>query len=156
MEAVMKQARATTGLEDAEVIERVAHGEKGLYEILMRRYNQTLFRAIRSYLPDRKDVEDAMQETYLKAYAKLGQFIYGRYPDPERWRVDICFVVGFAALGSLKYESLGLGTRDRGLLQALIDPTAVIGFVLGAKLGMRVLRTKRVNLPKRKHGNIPL
>lgn len=74
MEAVMKQARTTTGLEDAEVIERVAHGEKGLYEILMRRYNQTLFRAVRSYLPDRKDVEDAMQETYLKAYAKLGQF----------------------------------------------------------------------------------
>lgn len=40
----------------------------------MRRYNQTLFRAVRSYLDRREDVEDAMQDTYLKAYAKLGQF----------------------------------------------------------------------------------
>lgn len=59
---------------DTEVIERVTQGEKGLYEILMRRYNQTLFRAVRSYLHKEEDVQDAMQETYLKAYAKLGQF----------------------------------------------------------------------------------
>src|SRR5690606_13663606 len=36
--------------------------------------NQTLFRAVRSYLRREADVQDAMQETYLKAYAKLGQF----------------------------------------------------------------------------------
>src|SRR3569832_1217778 len=25
--------------------------------------------------------------------ANLGQFIYGRYPDPERWRVNVFFVL---------------------------------------------------------------
>ncbi len=59
---------------DSEVVQRVVHGEKGLYEILMRRYNQTLFRAVRSYLHKEEDVQDAMQDTYLKAYAKLDQF----------------------------------------------------------------------------------
>ncbi len=63
-----------TGLPDQEVVERVRSGEKGLYEILMRRYNQTLYRAVRSYLRDGDDVQDAMQEAYVKAYTKLDQF----------------------------------------------------------------------------------
>lgn len=74
MEAIQKTPQRHAALADAEVISRITHGEKGLYEILMRRYNQTLFRAVRSYLDRQEDVEDAMQETYLKAYAKLDQF----------------------------------------------------------------------------------
>ncbi|MEZ4925457.1 MAG: RNA polymerase sigma factor [Saprospiraceae bacterium] len=60
-------------LSDEEVVTRVLTGEKELYEILLKRYNQTLYRAIRSYLPD-CEVEDIMQEAYIKAYEKLGQF----------------------------------------------------------------------------------
>ena len=30
--------------------------------------------------------------------AKLGQFIYGRYPDAERWRVDLVFAMAIAGL----------------------------------------------------------
>ena len=61
-------------LEDAIVVRRVLAGEKELFEILMRRYNQTLYRVIRGYLHDEADVEDAMQDTYLKAFDKLEQF----------------------------------------------------------------------------------
>lgn len=66
--------QATGKLPDKEVISRVLQGEKQLYEILMRRYNQTLFRAVRSYLHDQEDVEDAMQEAYMTAFQKLTQF----------------------------------------------------------------------------------
>ena len=61
-------------LPDAEVAERVLGGEKELYELLMRRHNQKLYRAVRSYLKEEQEVEDAMQDTYLKAYEKLHQF----------------------------------------------------------------------------------
>ncbi len=74
MEALKYSPERRSTLAEREVIARVILGEKGLYEILMRRYNQTLFRAVRSYLDRQEDVEDAMQETYLKAYAKLDQF----------------------------------------------------------------------------------
>jgi RNA polymerase sigma-70 factor (ECF subfamily) len=40
----------------------------------MRRYNQRLYRVVRSYLTDPADVQDAMQDAYLKAYEKLDQF----------------------------------------------------------------------------------
>ncbi|MCL4281579.1 MAG: RNA polymerase sigma factor [Flavobacteriales bacterium] len=74
MEALRMNIPGPTGLPDQEVVERVRSGEKGLYEILMRRYNQTLYRAVRSYLRDGDDVQDAMQEAYVKAYTKLDQF----------------------------------------------------------------------------------
>lgn len=61
-------------LEDDVVVRRVLGGEKELFEILLRRYNQTLYRVIRGYLHDEADVEDAMQDTYLKAFDKLEQF----------------------------------------------------------------------------------
>ena len=61
-------------LQDAEVIQKVLAGEKGLFEILMRRNNQKLYRVIRGYLMDETEVVDTMQETYLTAYEKLEQF----------------------------------------------------------------------------------
>lgn len=67
--------RATlTKLPDFTVVQRVLEGEKELFEILLRRYNQRLFRVIRSYLHSEDDVRDIMQDTYVKAYIKLEQF----------------------------------------------------------------------------------
>ncbi len=74
MKAVKKNYPKTGKLSDEVVVEHILEGEKELFEILMRRYNQTLYRTIRSYLHTEKDIEDAMQETYLKAFQKLCQF----------------------------------------------------------------------------------
>src|SRR3712207_4737942 len=38
--------------------------------------------------------------------AKFAQFIYGRYPVPERWRVDLVFLLGAAGLIPLAMPSL--------------------------------------------------
>jgi RNA polymerase sigma-70 factor, ECF subfamily len=65
---------ALAGLPDAEVVRRVLAGEAALFEVLMRRYNQRVFRAIRSLLRDEREVEDAMQQAWLSAYAHLDQF----------------------------------------------------------------------------------
>lgn len=61
-------------LPEKEVIQRVLSGEKELYEILMRRNNQKLFRVIRGYLSEQNEIEDVMQDTYLLAYEKLWQY----------------------------------------------------------------------------------
>jgi RNA polymerase sigma-70 factor (ECF subfamily) len=36
-------------LPDSEVIERILHGEKPLFEVLIRRYNPVFYRIARSY-----------------------------------------------------------------------------------------------------------
>jgi RNA polymerase sigma-70 factor (ECF subfamily) len=61
-------------INETEVIKRILGGEKELYEILVRRNNQKLYRIIRSYMNDDAEIEDIMQDTYLKAFTKLYQF----------------------------------------------------------------------------------
>lgn len=61
-------------LSDQQVVERILGGDVGSFELLMRRYNQRLFIAARSILNRDADAEDALQETYLRAYRSLGSF----------------------------------------------------------------------------------
>ncbi len=63
----------TGRITDQEVVERILSSEKELYEILLKRYNQTLYRVVRGYLKD-DEAEDVMQETYIKAFRNLKQF----------------------------------------------------------------------------------
>lgn len=60
--------------QDNQVIEQILEGDTELFEILMRRHNQLLFRTIRSYFREEADVEDIMQDTYIKVFEKLHQF----------------------------------------------------------------------------------
>jgi len=59
---------------DEEVVRRVLEGETALYEIIMRRYNQRLYRAARAILRDDAEAEDVLQDTYVRAYQHLAQF----------------------------------------------------------------------------------
>jgi RNA polymerase sigma-70 factor, ECF subfamily len=64
----------TATLSDSQVIERVRSGERALFEILMRRHNQRLYRVVRAILRSEHDVEDVMQQTYVNAFTHLHQF----------------------------------------------------------------------------------
>jgi RNA polymerase sigma-70 factor (ECF subfamily) len=61
-------------LTDEEVVARVRAGDTHSFEVLMRRYNQRLYRAVRAILQNDADAEDALQQTYLNAYRHLAQF----------------------------------------------------------------------------------
>jgi RNA polymerase sigma-70 factor (ECF subfamily) len=64
----------TVALADAEVVRRVRAGESALFEVLMRRYNQRLYRAARSIVKDEDEAEDVMQQAYVNAFQHLDQF----------------------------------------------------------------------------------
>src|SRR5512140_797619 len=65
---------ASSTLADEEVVRRVLSGEGALFEILMRRYNQRLYRAARSVVKDESEAEDVMQQAYINAFTHLHQF----------------------------------------------------------------------------------
>jgi len=56
------------------VVSRVLGGETALFEIIMRRYNQRLYRVAHSILRNDAEAEDVMQDAYVRAYQHLGQF----------------------------------------------------------------------------------
>ena len=67
-------ARQNASLEDGEVVRRVRAGETALFEVLMRRHDQRVYRTVRAILRDEDEVEDAMQQAWIQAYLHLGEF----------------------------------------------------------------------------------
>jgi RNA polymerase sigma-70 factor (ECF subfamily) len=59
---------------DEELVRWVVNGETALFELLMRRYNQRLYRAARAILRDDTEAEDVVQEAWIRAYRHLRQF----------------------------------------------------------------------------------
>ena len=59
---------------DEQVVERVLGGDTALYELLMRRHNQRLYRIARAILRDDVEAEDVMQDAYVRAYQNLASF----------------------------------------------------------------------------------
>src|SRR3954451_265862 len=73
IESTLERARIE-GWTDEEIVQRVLGGEPALFELLMRRHNQRVYRAIRSMLRDDSESEDVMQDAYVRAYEHLAQF----------------------------------------------------------------------------------
>jgi RNA polymerase sigma-70 factor (ECF subfamily) len=69
----MSAAPAST-LSDAEIVRRVRAGDSALFETLMRRHNQRLYRTARAVVKDEHEVEDVMQQAYVNAFTHLHQF----------------------------------------------------------------------------------
>ncbi len=59
---------------DDDAIERIRAGDTESYEIIMRRYNQRLFRVARSILQDDDAAQDAVQKAHISAFFKLDRF----------------------------------------------------------------------------------
>ena len=70
----MSAVDVSAPLSDEQVVTRVLAGETALFEILMRRYNERLYRAARAILRDENEAEDVMQQAYVNAYGHLRQF----------------------------------------------------------------------------------
>lgn len=108
-------------LDDETVVRRVKDGEIGLFEIVMRRYNQRLYRIVRSILGTDADVEDVLQEAYLKAFAHLAQF-EGR-SSFATWLTKIAIHEATArARKGRRFESLPGGGGDGDGAAHLLEP----------------------------------
>ena len=59
---------------DGALIEQVLSGNSALFELLMRRYNERVYRAVRSIVRAEEEVEDVMQQAYVNAFTHLRQF----------------------------------------------------------------------------------
>jgi RNA polymerase sigma factor (sigma-70 family) len=74
MLANAKFLAADHSLEDQAIIKRVLAGHTDDYEILIRRYNSMMYKSARGILKEEEDIEDVMQEAYIRGFEKLAQF----------------------------------------------------------------------------------
>lgn len=59
---------------DEDVVRLVLAGNTALFELLMRRYNERLYRAARAITRDDHEAEDVIQQAYVNAFSNLRQF----------------------------------------------------------------------------------
>ena len=74
VEKVLEGAAGNLVLADEEIVARVLEGDVASFELIMRRYNQRLYRVVRGILGDDDEAEDVLQETYVRAIEHLRQF----------------------------------------------------------------------------------
>lgn len=60
--------------DDIALATEAKQGDKGAFTELMNRYAQRVFRVARHITKNDQDAEDVLQDTFLKAYSRLGQF----------------------------------------------------------------------------------
>jgi RNA polymerase sigma-70 factor (ECF subfamily) len=70
----MTRSAAALHLEDRDIIARVIAGDRAVFEVLVRRYNQRLFRAARAITRSHVDAEDVLQQAWLGVFRHLDQF----------------------------------------------------------------------------------
>ncbi|MFA6954870.1 MAG: RNA polymerase sigma factor [Thermoanaerobaculia bacterium] len=83
-------------LADEEIVARVIAGDLALFEVLMRRHNQRLYRAALAIVRDRDEAEDVVQQAYINAYAHLEQF--GGRASVATWLTRIAVYEAYARL----------------------------------------------------------
>ena len=105
---LLEECRA---ISDDDLVSRVRAGETGLYEMLMRRYNQRVFRVIRSVVPNDEEAEDVLQDAWVRAYEHLDQFA-GR-ASFSTWVTRIAFYEALAHTRNSRRRTLA-GKLRRG------------------------------------------
>lgn len=67
-------ARAQQRVEDDELIREAQKGDRGSFDALVRRYDQSVLRLGLHMLGNEQDAQDVHQDAFVKAYRHLGNF----------------------------------------------------------------------------------
>lgn len=114
-ETLSRSARLEA-LPDEEVVRRVERGEPALFEILMRRHNQRLFRVARAIVRNDAEAEDVLQQAYVNAYTHLHQFA-----GEARFATWLTRITTHEALGRLRRQGRRKETTPMGDAEEMMD-----------------------------------
>ena len=152
METLQPGLAPVSALPDTEIVRRVRDGDTALFEILMRRHNQRVYRPVRAVVKDEADAEDVMQQAYINAFTHLHQF--QERSQFSTWLIRIALHEAFGRRRKVRLsESMTQIPSDAGgssdaLSDALTSPQADPERQAYAQELHRVLETAVDSLPE--------
>jgi RNA polymerase sigma-70 factor, ECF subfamily len=107
-------ATAPFDLADEALVDRARAGDTAAFELLMRRHNRRVYRAVRSVLRDGADVEDVMQQAYVQAFTHMDQF-----EGASRWSTWLCRIAINEALARVRQRGrfVSIDAASEGTLE---------------------------------------
>lgn len=69
-----KKNKSDSKQEDFDAIRRVLEGDNSAYEFLQKKYKNLIYSLVKKMIKNDSDVEDLVQETFIKAYKALDKF----------------------------------------------------------------------------------
>ncbi len=91
---------------DKELVSRVQQGDKAAFDLLVRKYQHKVAKLISRFVYDRAEVDDVVQEVFIKAYRAIANF-----------RGDSAFYTWLyrIAVNTAKNYLVSMGRRPRGV-----------------------------------------
>ena len=78
---------AARSMTDEELVSKIREGDEELLGIIMERYEKKLLRYGRKFLSSRENIEDLVQETFIKTYQNLKSFDVKQKFSPWIYRI---------------------------------------------------------------------
>ncbi len=108
----------TPAADDIGIVQRVLGGDVQAFAILVRRYNQRLFRLARGIVGDDQEAMDVLQESYVRAFASLGSF-----NGPDGFPTWLYVIVRNEALSQLRRRRRETPT-EADTMESIIEDAA--------------------------------
>ncbi|MCZ6675809.1 MAG: sigma-70 family RNA polymerase sigma factor [Candidatus Poribacteria bacterium] len=100
--------------DDAQLIEQFQHGEKSVFDQLVLRYQDRIYRLARRFVENAEDAQDLTQEAFLRTYQKLPDFKRGSQFYTWLYRITTNLCIDFH--------------RRNAARKAVIEPSASADF----------------------------
>lgn len=101
--------------EDADLVQETLQGNQASFQLLVERYQGRMFALVRHYTRNPVEIEDVVQDTFLKAYHRLSSFQHNSSFYTWLYRIAVNTV-----LDAMK-------RRGRSPVQSVEDPELVGG-----------------------------
>lgn len=147
LDVSLPSTRPGSDLPDLEAIRAVIGGDTEMFAVIVRRYNPQLYRVGMAYLQDHARTEDAMQNSYLKAFLNLSRFrgrsSFGTWLT--RIMINECLMI-LRRQKRIFMESLDDGTHERDVAAfAARAPEPLLGQEIKAALERAVQALPRMH-----------
>ena len=134
---------------DVEIIQRVSTGDRNAFELLMRRYNRSLYRTARSIVQDDAEAEDVLQDAYLLAFRNLQKFRGESTLSTWLTRIVVNSAIARSRKMTRRAEIIEIGSEldwNEHLANASVDPNLVEQPEQAAERGeMRCIIEKKID-----------
>lgn len=140
-----------SSLEDDVLVKKAIGGNEKAYKKLVDKYERALFFHILKMIKDREQVEDLVQETFVKAFDNLNTYSTNYAFSTWLYRIATNHTIDYLRKKKLKTLSIDepMKTKDGEMEMQLPDESAVTDRNIIRKQRQKIVRNAIDNLPEK-------